>query len=119
MAFATVAIGVNAHTAFPLLFAPLIDEFGWQRGLTAGAFSFGFAVSAVLSPLMGRLMDRSGPRPGDGSRRRIDRRRPAAGATDHATLASLSDHRGAGRRRQRLCQLRAIAVDEILFATFS
>ena len=30
--------------------------------MTAGAFSFGFIVSAVLSPLLGRLMDRRGPR---------------------------------------------------------
>jgi MFS family permease len=60
--FVTMGIGVNARTAFSLLFSPLIDEFGWQRGLTAGAFSFGFVVSAVLSPLVGRLMDRSGPR---------------------------------------------------------
>src|SRR5207249_2598620 len=36
--------------------------FGWERGLTAGAFSFGFLVSAFLSPLVGRLMDRRGPR---------------------------------------------------------
>jgi MFS family permease len=28
----------------------------------AGAFSFGFLVSAVLSPIIGRLMDRRGPR---------------------------------------------------------
>src|SRR5262245_1391010 len=60
--FVTMGIGVNARTAFSLLFVPLIDEFGWPRGLTAGAFSFGFAVSAVLSPLIGRLMDRKGPR---------------------------------------------------------
>jgi MFS family permease len=30
--------------------------------VTAGAFSFGFLVSAVLSPSLGRLMDRRGPR---------------------------------------------------------
>jgi MFS family permease len=30
--------------------------------VTAGAFSFGFIVSAALSPLLGRLMDRRGPR---------------------------------------------------------
>src|SRR5947207_6069699 len=60
--FVTMGIGVNARTAFSLLFSPLIEEFGWQRGLTAGAFSFGFAVSAVMSPLIGRLMDRAGPR---------------------------------------------------------
>src|SRR5262247_2729095 len=57
-----MAIGVNARTAFSLLFPPILDEFGWERGLTAGAFSFGFLVSACLSPLVGRLMDRRGPR---------------------------------------------------------
>ena len=60
--FVTMAIGVNARTAFSLLFPPILEEFGWERGLTAGAFSFGFLVSAFLSPLVGRLMDRRGPR---------------------------------------------------------
>ena len=60
--FITMAIGVNARTAFSLFFPPIIDEFGWERGVTAGAFSFGFVVSAVVSPLIGRLMDRLGPR---------------------------------------------------------
>lgn len=60
--FVTMAICVNARTAFSLLFPPILDEFGWERGVTAGAFSFGFIVSAVLSPLLGRLMDRHGPR---------------------------------------------------------
>ena len=40
--FVTMAIGVNARTAFSLFFPPIIDEFGWERGVTAGAFSFGF-----------------------------------------------------------------------------
>src|SRR5947209_17342755 len=62
VAFVTVALGVNARTAFSLLFPPIVDEFGWERGLTAGAFSFGFLVSGAVSPLIGRLMDRSGPR---------------------------------------------------------
>jgi MFS family permease len=60
--FVTMGIGVNARTAFSLLFPPILDEFGWERGVTAGAFSFGFLVSAVLSPSLGRLMDRRGPR---------------------------------------------------------
>src|SRR5574341_283290 len=62
VAFVTMAVGVNARTAFSLLFPPILDEFGWERGVTAGAFSFGFLVSAVLSPWVGRLMDRRGPR---------------------------------------------------------
>jgi hypothetical protein len=46
-----MAIGVTARTAFSLLLPSLIDEFGWDRGLVAGAFSCGFLVSAALSPL--------------------------------------------------------------------
>src|ERR1700689_5146562 len=60
--FVTMAIGVNARTSFSLLFPPIINEFGWERGVTAGAFSFGFLVSAAVSPLIGRMMDRAGPR---------------------------------------------------------
>jgi MFS family permease len=63
IAFIAMAIGVNARTALSLLFPAILDEFGWDRGVTAGAFSFGFLVSAVVTPLIGRLMDRRGPRP--------------------------------------------------------
>ena len=37
-AFVTVAFGVTARTAFSLMFPPMVDEFGWDRGLAAGAF---------------------------------------------------------------------------------
>jgi len=37
-----MAIGFTGRTAFSLLMPPLIDEFKWDRGLAAGAFSFGF-----------------------------------------------------------------------------
>ena len=60
--FVTMALGVNARTAFSLLFPPILSEFGWDRGVTAGAFSFGFLVSAALTPMLGKLMDRRGPR---------------------------------------------------------
>src|SRR5499426_809177 len=60
--FVTMGVGVNARTAFSLLFPPILAEFGWERGVTAGAFSFGFIVSAALSPSLGKLMDRRGPR---------------------------------------------------------
>src|SRR3979411_3438378 len=65
--FVTMAIGVNARTAFSLFFPPIIGEFGWERGITAGAFSFGFLVSAVVSPLIGPLMGRYGPAGGEGA----------------------------------------------------
>jgi len=37
-----MAIGVNARTSFSLFFPPIVDEFGWERGVTAGAFSSAF-----------------------------------------------------------------------------
>ncbi|RAI59609.1 MFS transporter [Roseicella frigidaeris] len=62
VAFVTMGVAVSARTAFSLLLPPLLDEFGWERGIVAGAFSFGFLVSAVLSPVAGRAVDRQGPR---------------------------------------------------------
>src|SRR5260221_14455509 len=62
VSFVTMAIGVNARTAYSLLFPQILDEFGWNRGVTAGAFSFGFLVSAVATPGVGWLTDRPGPR---------------------------------------------------------
>ena len=62
IAFVTMAVGVNARTAFSLLFPAILDEFGWERGMTAGAFSFGFLISALVTPFVGRLMDARGPK---------------------------------------------------------
>jgi MFS family permease len=62
VAFVTMGLGVNARTAFSLLFPPLLDEFGWERGLTAGVFSLGFVVATAFMPWLGWLLDRRGPR---------------------------------------------------------
>ena len=69
VAFVTMALSVTARTAFSLMFPPIVDEFGWDRGLAAGAFSFGFLVSAAVSPVLGRLIDRRGPALRDRDRR--------------------------------------------------
>ncbi len=61
-AFITMAIGVNARTAFSLLFPPILDEFGWTRGAVAGVFSAGFIASMVFAPITGILLDKYGPR---------------------------------------------------------
>jgi MFS family permease len=62
VAFVTMGVGISARTSFSLLFPPILAEFGWERGVTAGAFSFGFLSSAFFGPSLGRLMDRRGPR---------------------------------------------------------
>src|SRR5215475_8635733 len=61
VAFVTIAIGTNTRTAFSLLFPPILDEYGWGRGVTAGTFSVGFLTSMLISPFIGALMDRFGP----------------------------------------------------------
>ena len=76
VAFVTMALSVSARTAFSLMFPPIVDEFGWDRGLAAGAFSFGFLVSAAISPVLGRLVDRRGPALRDRDRHADHRRGP-------------------------------------------
>ena len=56
-----MALGVNARTSFSLLFPEVLNEFQFDRGAAAGIFSFGFFVSALVAPFVGRLMDRRGP----------------------------------------------------------
>jgi MFS family permease len=62
VSFVSMAVAVNARTAFSLLLPPILDEFGWDRGVTAGAFSFGFLISAIVTPVVGWLSDRRDPR---------------------------------------------------------
>ena len=62
VSFVTLAFGVNARTAFSLLFPPLLADFGWERGTTAAAFSIGFLATTLYAPFSGMLMDRFGPR---------------------------------------------------------
>lgn len=56
--FATGITGQGFATYLPLL----QKEFGWSRGLMAGARSVMQAENAILGPIEGLLMDRLGPR---------------------------------------------------------
>ncbi len=62
VAFITMAIAVNARTAFSLLFPAILVEYQWDRSVIAGAFSIGFVASGFFIPIMGIIMDRWGPR---------------------------------------------------------
>jgi MFS family permease len=62
VAFVTMGVGVNARSAFSLLFPPILEEFQWSRGETAGSFAIGFLASAVMAPFIGMGIDRYGPR---------------------------------------------------------
>jgi MFS family permease len=56
-----MGIGINARTAFSLLFPEVLNEFHLDRGVAAGIFSLGFFVSAFAAPFIGRMMDAKGP----------------------------------------------------------
>ena len=55
-----VCMGVNS--AFGVFFKPLLNDFGWTKAMTSGAFSFSWVMHGFLAIVMGRLNDRFGPR---------------------------------------------------------
>jgi MFS family permease len=48
--------------AFAVLLKPLAQEFSWSREAIASAYGIMAVVSAVAAPVVGRLLDRFGPR---------------------------------------------------------
>src|SRR5688572_12718124 len=58
----TLAVASGLYFSFPIFFVALLEEFGWSRGATAAAFSISAIVQGVLSPVVGMLVDRLGPR---------------------------------------------------------
>ena len=51
-----------AYYSFGVFFKPLINEFGWTRATTSGAYSLSSIVMGLLAIAMGKLTDRFGPR---------------------------------------------------------
>jgi MFS family permease len=58
----TLGVAYGLFFSFTIFFIPLVEEFRWSRGLTAGAFSLATVIQGVLSPGIGMLVDRIGPR---------------------------------------------------------
>ena len=58
----TLAIASGIYFSFPVFFVALLEEFAWSRGATAAAFSISSIVQGALSPVVGMLVDRRGPR---------------------------------------------------------
>ena len=58
----TLAIASGLFFSFPVFFVALLEEFRWSRGATAAAFSITSVVQGVLSPVIGMLVDRLGPK---------------------------------------------------------
>lgn len=60
--FLNLAVMWGTLYAFGVFFNPLLDEFGWSRATTSGAFALSVVMLAGFSILAGRLTDRFGPR---------------------------------------------------------
>lgn len=53
---------LGCHQTFGIFFKPIQYEFGWSRAVTATAFFIAGITIAILSPIVGMLSDRYGPR---------------------------------------------------------
>lgn len=60
--FITTALVFGVWFSFAVFFVVMVEDFHWSRGGAAIAFSFGSLMQAALSPLVGLLTDRCGPR---------------------------------------------------------
>ncbi len=62
------SVGLNFYLSivffqgFQIFFLPILNEFGWSRAMTSGAFSLRQLESGLLAPFIGFLVDRWGPR---------------------------------------------------------
>jgi len=62
VAFVVLGFTRGLHSSFGVFYVSLLDTFGWSRGATAGVFSVVLSVDALLSPVVGHLLDRFGTR---------------------------------------------------------
>ncbi len=52
----------GGYYTFGVFFKPMLNEFGWTRAMTSGAFSLASIVNGLLTVAMGWLTDKSGSR---------------------------------------------------------
>lgn len=61
-AFCIFVASVGVYTAFGVFFKPMLNDFGWSKAMTSGAFSLSWVVNGLLGIAVGRLNDRFGSR---------------------------------------------------------
>jgi MFS family permease len=62
LSMVSMAFWFGIRTTFSIFFVALIDDFHWGRAEAAGAQSIAMFVYMVMSPIIGTLVDRIGPR---------------------------------------------------------
>lgn len=62
ISFLIMMVILGLHASFGIFFKPIIEELGWTRAVTSGAFSLSVIMHGLLGIVMGGLNDRFGPR---------------------------------------------------------
>lgn len=61
-AFIIMIVSWGLYIVFGVFFNSFLDEFGWTRAVTSGAYSLSSIFSGLLGIVMGGLTDKFGPR---------------------------------------------------------
>ena len=62
LGFVTLALSYGTWYSSSVFFVALLKEFGWSRSVGAGAFSLFMILHHLVGPVVGRMVDRFGPR---------------------------------------------------------
>ena len=62
VSFFITVIGAGSQYSFGVFFKPVLNEFGWTRAVTSGAYSLNMIFAGIVGIIAGRLSDRFSPR---------------------------------------------------------
>lgn len=62
VSFMTLGLTYGVMYCFSVFFVALLKEFHWSRSVGAGAYSFCLILHHLIGPVVGRMVDRFGPR---------------------------------------------------------
>src|ERR1700704_1918167 len=63
LCFALSVLGRGLGESFTVFLKPISEDFGWDRAQVVSVYSLTWLAGGLTAPLVGRLFDRSGPRP--------------------------------------------------------
>jgi MFS family permease len=62
VALISMAFWLGIRSSFSVFYVALLEDFGWNRGDSAGVQSMSLITYTIMAPLVGGLIDRFGPR---------------------------------------------------------
>ena len=63
LCFTMSVFGRGLGESFTVFLKPISENFGWDRAQVVSVYSLTWLAGGLTAPLVGRLFDRSGPRP--------------------------------------------------------